>query len=144
KAVTRAPPVSGHGTIDADARQTQTVSHTYAAALKSGLIANAAVVARIVRTEEKARESKANNVIISGLTVSDEQNASDQTNEILCELQIPITPGTIKKVALIGKESHKKVCVTLSADRRAELLKKCRALRNSVRFREVYVNPDLT
>jgi hypothetical protein len=121
----------------------QTMKPTFASILKKDLTdASAAQVVNMVRKEQKSQEMRANNVIISGVDTTSIETAKAEVAAVLSELEVNI-PNTDLKATLIGR-SNQRVKVTLPPETRARLLQRCIELRTKEKYKNVFVNKDLT
>ena len=108
-----------------------------------------------VFNELELRNSKANNIIISGLeelslgTVSERHDHdAAEVKTMLTKIVADVKDHDIKKCFRIGHQVHGKarlLRVTFSnQELRNNILRNSRKLNNSVAYRKVYVNPDRT
>jgi hypothetical protein len=127
--------------------------HSYAGAVQQGLtLTNSAQVVRIIRREEKAQESRNDNLVFTGLDVSGGQSAESLIKDVATELGIQQTPNMSVKLHLPAKPAangltaKRSVTVVRFNDKglRRQLLNRARDLRDSRRFGNVFINPDLT
>ena len=120
---------------------------SWASVVKKGIEelpkANIATLRKDLVREEQDRKERGGNVIVSGL-VPDEGKEEVAVREVAEELEVCLD-GTKIEVVKLGKGVEtKKILVKMSEEKKWELLKKAKELRNSTRFKNVFVQPDLT
>ena len=117
---------------------------------------NEAIQLQALNSETKNQESRRMNFIITGLDISSEDISSENCHtvsaqekdaqivaEIARDLEIELK-GFVPQVKRFDQNNNKKIHVTSTVDIQREFVRKAKQLRNFDRWKNVYINPDLT
>ena len=106
-------------------------------------VLNVATISKVIKHEQNSMASRKNNIVIKGLQKQGEELTPVKD---LCEsLQVDITGVEMTQRWINTKEDKpSKVIVKIGAEKRTELLRKAKQLRNLSRYKKVFINPDLT
>lgn len=111
---------------------------------------NSASILNSLNIEKKIQEGRKNNVVISGVPISEsEPKIDDQeiVKEIICTINSDITDVTFltRRVGKITSSKFQKIVVTFSKqETRDEIIQKANTLRKNSKWNNIYINPDLT
>ena len=97
-----------------------------------------------LKSEEREQERRACNVIISGSKAA--ENGKELLQNILHETKTVATDGlTTKRIGKVNEDGLQMLLVTIgSADEGNNLLKKARLLRDKEKYKNIFLQPDLT
>ena len=123
--------------------EAQKDSRTYADVTRQKEL-NVAGLTREVRQESTKQQERANNIMIRGTKPQDDD--SKLVEDLTTALEIDLTGVRVqtKRVGAARQDETQLLRVTLSQEKRAELLRKARDLKTSAAFSGVFIQPDWT
>lgn len=119
-------------------------SPTYASFFKNE--ASKATLLNTLKNETKQQESKKSNIVVTGIPLP-EANTPNLDRDIFKELATALECDltnilfSTKRVGKINENNCQKIIVKLTPEKRAELVKKSKQLRDFVKWNNVYINP---
>ena len=105
---------------------------------------NLAQLTRDVMLEKKLQEERKRNLIISGS--EPQENEQNFVRQVAAAIDVDMTGVKLeaKRIGKIRDGGSQLLCITLTQEKRSELLQKCRELRNQTNFANIYIGSDLT
>ena len=117
-----------------------TPTPTYADALKTKSIAH---LTRLMTKEKSIQDDRKDNLVVKGTEPT--KNDVTLVKEIALEIGVD-TDGIKMRTKRVGpvKDGKQKMIVTMDQDKRRELMKAAKTLKDSKKFDQIYIEPDMT
>lgn len=120
---------------------------TYASFFKDE--ASKATLLTSLNNETKQQDLKKSNIVLTGVPLPAANNPNTDSNifqELATDLECDLTniQFSTKRVGKINEQNCQKIIIKITPEKRAELVRKSKQLRDLDKWNNVYLNPDLT